>query len=69
MTSMAARPDWTFPEEPVPESQSHDQTLDLLEAILLAWVARTSRSALVARNLAVRWERPCPIRASIPTSA
>lgn len=24
-----ARPDWTLPEEPVPESQSHDQPLDL----------------------------------------
>lgn len=50
------RPDWTLPEEPVPESQPHDQTIDLLKAILLAWVARTGRSAQVARNLAVRWE-------------
>ena len=50
------RPDWTLPEEPVPESQPHDQTIDLLKAILLAWVARSGRSAQVARNLAVRWE-------------
>lgn len=54
------RPDWTLPEVPVPESQTHDQSLDLLKALLLAWVARTGQSALVARNLAVRWveERP-----------
>jgi Uma2 family endonuclease len=55
-----SRPDWTLPEEPVPESQSHDQTLDLLKALLLAWIARTQRSALVARNLAVRWDEAHP---------
>lgn len=54
------RPDWTLPEEPVPESQPHDQTLDLLKALLLAWVERTGRNALVARNLAVRWEPSQP---------
>jgi Uma2 family endonuclease len=54
------RPDWTLPEEPVPESQPHDQTLDLLKAILLAWVAKTGASAQVARNLAVRWEPSQP---------
>lgn len=54
------RPEWTLSEEPVPESQPHDQTLDLLKALLLAWVARTGRSAQVARNLAVRWERSQP---------
>lgn len=54
------RPDWTLPEEPVPESQPHDQTLDLLKALLLAWVARTRLSALVARNLAVRWDEAHP---------
>jgi Uma2 family endonuclease len=56
----ATRPDWTLPEEPVPESQPHDQALDLLKALLLAWVARTGRSAQVARNLAVRWDREHP---------
>jgi hypothetical protein len=60
------RPDWTLPEEPVPESQPHDQTVDLLKAILLAWVARTGRSAQVARNLAVRWEPAHQTSASIP---
>jgi len=55
-----SRPDWTLPEEPVPESQPHDQTLDLLKAILLAWVARTGRNAQVARNLAVRWDESEP---------
>ncbi|MBI2391859.1 MAG: Uma2 family endonuclease [Deltaproteobacteria bacterium] len=44
----------------MPESQPHDQTIDLLKAILLAWVARTGRSAQVARNLAVRWEEREP---------
>lgn len=55
-----SRPDWTLSEEPVPESQPHDLTLDLLKAILRAWVARTGRNASVSRNLAVRWveERP-----------
>ncbi len=54
------RPDWTLPEEPVPESQPHDQTIDLLKALLLAWVGRTGRSAQVARNLAVRWDEAHP---------
>lgn len=46
---------WVLPEEPVPESQPHDRMLDYLKALLLAWVARSSRDAMVARNLAVRW--------------
>lgn len=54
------RPDWTLQEEQVPESQPHDQTLDLLKAILLEWVARSGRAAHVARNLAVRWEPSQP---------
>ena len=54
------RPDWALSEEPVPESQPHDQTLDLLKAILLAWIARAGRSAHVARNLAIRWEASQP---------
>jgi Uma2 family endonuclease len=55
-----SRPDWTLPEVPVPESQTHDQSLDLLKALLLAWIARTGASALVARNLAVRWDEARP---------
>ncbi len=54
------RPDWTLPEEPVPESQPHDLTLDLLKQILLAWIAGTGRDAQIARNLAVRWEESEP---------
>ena len=52
--------DWALPEEPVPESQPHDLAVDLLKAILLHWVARTARSAQVARNLAVRWDEQRP---------
>jgi Uma2 family endonuclease len=55
-----SRPDWTLPEVPVPESHLHDQTVDLLKALLVAWVARTGASAMVARNLAVRWDRDRP---------
>jgi Uma2 family endonuclease len=51
-----SREDWTLCEEPVPESQPHDLTIDLLKALLLAWVARTRLSAQVVRNLAVRWD-------------
>jgi Uma2 family endonuclease len=60
------RPDWTLPEEPVPESKPHDLTIDLLKAILLAWIARTGRRAEVARNLAVRWDEAHPNRGMDP---
>lgn len=54
------RDDWVLPEEPVPESLLHSQAVDLLQALLLAWVARARLDAQVATNLAVRWvkERP-----------
>jgi hypothetical protein len=39
------RPEWALSDELVPESQPHDQTLDLLKAILFAWVARTEKCA------------------------
>ena len=54
------RPDWTLPEEQVPESQPHDQTLDLLKAILLSWASQSGRAVHVARNLAVRWDEAHP---------
>jgi Uma2 family endonuclease len=54
------RDEWTLPEEAVPESQPHDLVLDLLKALLLAWVARTGTDAQVARNLAVRWDKDHP---------
>ena len=47
--------DWTLPEEPVPESILHATVVDLLQAILLHWVASKKLDALVATNLAVRW--------------
>ncbi len=54
------RDEWTLPEEPMPESQPHDLVLDQVKALLLFWVARTGRSAQVARNLAVRWDEARP---------
>jgi hypothetical protein len=53
---------WVLPDEqPVPpESRPHDLTIDRLRGLLCAWITRTGRDAIVARNLAVRWleERP-----------
>ena len=45
---------WTLPEQPVPESAWHDACLELVKALLVAWVQRTARAAAVYRNLAVR---------------
>ena len=45
---------WTLPEWPVPESAWHDACLELVKALLVAWLARTARAAAVYRNLAVR---------------
>ncbi len=56
----ASHADWTLSEELMPESQTHDLVLDLLKALLLAWVARAGLSAQVARNLAVRWDEAHP---------
>jgi Uma2 family endonuclease len=47
---------WLLDEEDLPESTLHDQIIDLLKVILLAWVARQPQSALVARNFACRWD-------------
>lgn len=52
--------EWLIPEETVPESQPHDKVLDLLKAILLAYVARTKMDAQVARNLAIRFTSENP---------
>jgi Uma2 family endonuclease len=43
----------------MPESVIHDQAVELLKALLAAWAARAG-SALVVRNLAVRWEESRP---------
>lgn len=56
----AAPEAWVLPEVPVPESHSHDVTLDYLKALLQAWLARAGRSGIVARNLAVRWMEEHP---------
>src|SRR5688572_3830042 len=45
---------WTLSEQPVPESAWHDACLELVKALLVAWLARTGRAAAVYRNLAVR---------------
>ncbi len=39
----------------MPESATHDFAIDYLKALLLAWVARSTRSITVARNLGIRW--------------
>lgn len=46
---------WVLPEVSVPESRPHDLTIEYLRALLAAWVARSGRPAIVARNLALRW--------------
>jgi Uma2 family endonuclease len=45
---------WILPEEPVPESAWHDASVELVRALLVAWIARAGRPAAVYRNLAVR---------------
>lgn len=55
-----SRDDWALSEEPMPESQPHDLTVELIRAMLVHWVARTQRDAQVARNLAVRWDEENP---------
>lgn len=51
---------WDLDEEPMPESQPHDLTVELIKAILAHWAARSGRSLQVARNLAVRWVEARP---------
>jgi Uma2 family endonuclease len=47
---------WLLDEVDMPESTLHDQVIDLLKLILLAWRARDARDAMIARNLACRWD-------------
>ncbi len=49
------RPEWAVPEVPVPESSLHDQGIEYLRSLLLAWAEREQRNVLVARNLGIRW--------------
>ncbi|MBI2393458.1 MAG: Uma2 family endonuclease [Deltaproteobacteria bacterium] len=55
-----SRDDWALSEEPMPESQPHDLTVELIRALLSHWIARNARNAQVARNLAVRWDEQHP---------
>lgn len=43
----------------MPESVLHDQVVELLKSLLVAWAARAGHS-FVARNLAVRWDETQP---------
>jgi hypothetical protein len=60
---------WTLPEEPVPESAWHDACLELIKALLAAWLERTARTAAVYRNLEFACEPTDPTWVSIPTYA
>ena len=53
-------PGWELPDELMPESVLHDQAVELLKALLAAWAARRGSTALVVRNLAVRWNESEP---------
>ena len=53
-------PGWELPDALMPESVLHDQAVELLKALLTAWAARAAPSALVVRNLAVRWNESEP---------
>jgi Uma2 family endonuclease len=46
---------WVLAEEDMPESNLHRDIVDLLRLILLAFVVRSGRDALVAANLACQW--------------
>jgi hypothetical protein len=52
--------DWIIHEEPVPESAWHDGCLELLKALLDAWVAETARNAAVFRDIAIQARRKKP---------
>jgi Uma2 family endonuclease len=51
---------WTIPEETVPESAWHDACVELVKALLAAWIARSARSAAVYRNMAIRVRQDRP---------
>lgn len=49
----AFRDEWIIPDVPVPEAAWHDAALELLKALLVAWVARSARDAWVFRDIAL----------------
>jgi Uma2 family endonuclease len=55
-THLPPHPGPFLDEEDMPESTLHDQCLTLLCAILSHWTQRSALDALVARNLACRWD-------------
>jgi len=61
-------PGWELGET-MPSSYLHDQIVTLLRAILTHWAARFRPDALVARELAVRWDRERPANGVDPEVA
>lgn len=53
------RSGWELGDETMPESVLHDEAVTLLRALLAAWADRHG-DALVARNLAIRWDEERP---------
>lgn len=51
---------WVLSEENMPEATNHRDITDLLKLILLAFAAKNRLNALVAANLACRWDRDNP---------
>ena len=51
---------WEIPEGPVPEATDHDDAVDRIKYLLLAWAARSERPVRIVRNLAVRWLEEYP---------
>jgi hypothetical protein len=54
------RDDWVLRWEPVPESAWHDLCLELVKALLVAWVTSTGRNAAVFRDMAIRVRKEKP---------
>ena len=54
------RDGWELGEDTMPESVIHDEAVALIKAVLVAWAAGGGRRALIARNLAVRWDEDHP---------
>lgn len=57
---------WELEEDEMPESVLHELIVELLVAILRAWITRTGRDARAGSNLALRWDRDRPQRGVDP---
>jgi Uma2 family endonuclease len=51
---------WLIPEGTVPESVVHDEAAQHFRLLLECWIERTGRSAVVGRNLAIRFYESHP---------